>query len=147
MRLRVDFYQLSRDPAEALIPRLAQQTLAAGERLLVATGDAEQALRISQGLWAHKPESFLAHAAAGEGHEARQPILLADVPEPPNGARFIAFADGVWRDPPASCERVFHLFSADTIDAARAAWRALGEDETVERHFWKQEGGRWVEGP
>jgi len=147
MRLRVDFYQLSRDPAEALIPRLAEQTLAAGERLLVATGDAEQALRISQGLWAHKPESFLAHAAAGEGHEARQPILLADVPEPPNGARFIAFADGVWRDPPASCERVFHLFSADTIDAARAAWRALGEDETVERDFWKQEGGRWVEGP
>ena len=147
MRLRVDFYQLSRDPAEALIPRLAEQTLAAGERLLVATGDAEQALRISQGLWAHKPESFLAHAAAGEGHEARQPILLADVPEPPNGARFIAFADGVWRDPPASCERVFHLFSADTIDAARAAWRALGEGETVERHFWKQEAGRWIEGP
>ena len=147
MRLRVDFYQLSRDPAEALIPRLAEQTLAAGERLLVATGDAEQALRISQGLWAQKPESFLAHAAAGEGHEARQPILLADVPEPANGARFIAFADGVWRDPPASCERVFHLFSADTIDAARAAWRALGEGETVERHFWKQEAGRWVEGP
>ncbi len=145
--MRVDFYQLSRDPAEALIPRLAEQTLAAGERLLVVTSDAEQALRISQGLWAHKPESFLAHGAAGEGEEARQPILLSDAPAPANGARFVAFADGLWRDPPEGRERVFHLFSTETIDAARAAWRALGEDETVERHFWKQEDGRWVEGP
>ena len=145
--MRVDFYQLSRDPAEALIPRLAEQTLAAGKRLLVVAGDAEQGPRISQCLWAHKPESFLAHGAAGEGHEARQPILLADALDPANGARFIAFADGVWRDPPEGCERVFHLFSAETIDAARAAWRTLGEDETVERHFWKQDGGRWTEGP
>ena len=146
--MRVDFYQLSRDPAETLIARLAEQTLAAGERLLVVTADAEQALRLSQALWAHKPESFLAHGAAGEGHEARQPILLSDAPEPGNGARFAAFTDGVWRgEARERFERVFHLFTSDTIDAARAAWRELGEDETAERHFWKHEGGRWIEGP
>ncbi|MCA1662157.1 MAG: DNA polymerase III subunit chi [Novosphingobium sp.] len=146
--MRVDFYQLSRDPAEALIPRLAEQTLKAGERLLVVTGDASQALRISQALWAHQPESFLAHGAAGEGSEERQPILLSDAPEPANGARFAAFADGVWRGEARSrFERLFHVFSAETIEAARAAWRELGENDAVERHFWKQEGGRWVEGP
>jgi len=146
--LRVDFYQLSRDPAEALIPRLAEQTLKAGERLLVVTGDAGQAARISQALWAHKPESFLAHGAAGEGDDDRQPILLSDTPEPANGARFAAFADGVWRGGARGrFERLFHVFGAETIEAARAAWRELGEDETVERRFWKQEGGRWVEGP
>ena len=146
--MRVDFYQLSRDPAEALIPRLAEQTLRAGERLLVVTNDPEQAVRISSALWAHKPESFLAHGAAGEGHEARQPILLADAAEPANGARFAAFADGVWRcEARARFARLFHLFNTATIDAARAAWRELGEDETVERHFWKQDGGGWLEGP
>ena len=31
--MRVDFYQLSRDPVEAVVPLLAHSTLKAGERL------------------------------------------------------------------------------------------------------------------
>ena len=138
--MRVDFYQLSRDPAEALIPRLAEQTLNAGERLLVVTADPEQAARISQALWAHKPESFLAHGADGEGSEERQPILLSDAVEPANGARYLIFADGEWRDPPETCERAFLLFGEATIAAARERWRALPPGE---RNFWKQAAKGW----
>jgi TRAP-type mannitol/chloroaromatic compound transport system permease large subunit len=39
------------------------------------------------------------------------------------------------------------FFDNRTIDAARGTWRMLGERDGIERHFWKQDGGRWVEGP
>ena len=37
--MRVDFYQLSRDPAEAVVPLLATNTHKAGARMLVVSGD------------------------------------------------------------------------------------------------------------
>ena len=138
--MRVDFYQLSRDPAESVVPLLAANTLKAGERLLVVTADPEQAARISEALWAHKPESFLAHGVMGEGRDELQPILLADRAEPANGARYIAYADGEWRDPPAECERAFLLFGETTVAAAREQWRALPPGE---RNFWRQEAKGW----
>jgi DNA polymerase III subunit chi len=151
--VRVDFYQLSRDPVEAVVARLAEQTLRAGERLLVvAQGDA-QLDAIATALWEHSPDSFLANGRAGAGHEARQPILLADMLEPGgavpvNGARFCALADGMWRDgAEARFARVFLLFSDATIDRARGCWRTLGKVAGLERRFWKQEGRRWIEGP
>ena len=73
--------------------------------------------------------------------------FLARVAAPKTEARFVAFADGVWRDEAFGFERAFLFVNDDTIDAARGTWRMLGEREDVERHFWKQEGGRWVEGP
>ena len=139
--MRVDFYQLTRDPAEALVARLAEQTLKVGERLLVVTTDAGQAERISQALWTQRADSFLAHGVDGAGGEARQPILLADRAEAANGARFVAFADGEWRDP-AGFERAFLLFGEATIAAAREQWRALPAGE---RHFWRQGANGWEE--
>ena len=53
----------------------------------------------------------------------------------------------VFRPSYRALERVFLFFDNRTIDAARGTWRMLGEREDIERHFWKQEGGRWVEGP
>ena len=145
--MRVDFYQLSRDPAEAVVPLLAANTLRAGERMLVVSGDAAQRAAVSQALWSHAPESFLAHGEAGGAHDARQPVLLSDRPEAANGARFVALADGAWRDGLDDFARVFLLFGASQIDDARACWRMLGEREGAERKFWVQDGGKWREGP
>ncbi len=145
--MRVDFYQLSRDPAEAVIPLLAANTLKAGERLLVVSGDCNQLAAVSKALWSHTPESFLAHGAAGGAHDARQPVLLSDRPDAANGARFVALADGTWRPEAESFERVFLLFGEAALDGARKCWRMLGEREGAERRFWKQDGGKWREGP
>ncbi|MBM3594745.1 MAG: DNA polymerase III subunit chi [Alphaproteobacteria bacterium] len=142
--MRVDFYQFSRDPAEKVVPLLARNTMNAGEKLLVVSGDAAQLDRIGQALW-EPHESFLAHGRAGQPHEARQPILLSDCAEPTNGARFLALADGVWREADGRFERTFLLFGKATLEAARDCWRRLGQREGLERHFWKQEGGRWIE--
>jgi DNA polymerase-3 subunit chi len=150
--MRVDFYQLSRDPAEAVLPLIARNTLKAGERLLVVSDDGEQLGLISRELWGRIADSFLAHGFAGGDHDARQPILLSDTMSPVNGARFVAIADGVWRDEafndagPAFA-RTFYLFGEHTLQGARDCWRMLGKREGVDRRFWKQQDGRWVEGP
>lgn len=144
--MRVDFYQLTRDPAEWVVPLLARSTLGAGERLLVVSDDAPQLGRISAALWQRVPDSFLAHGLAGGAHDARQPILLNTAPDAANGARYLALADGQWREADGMV-RVFLLFPPDRIDDARGTWRMLGQREGVERHYWRQDGGKWIEGP
>src|SRR5688572_9536282 len=96
--MRVDFYQLSRDPAEFVVPLLAQNTLKVGERLLVVSASEDQLGRISASLWGRVADSFLAHGFAGGEHDARQPILLSGEMAPANGAHFVAITDGLWRD-------------------------------------------------
>lgn len=145
--MQVDFYQLTRDPAEKVIPVLAQRVLDGGGRLLVVSGEGDQLDRLSTALWSAKPDSFLAHAKAGEGEDALQPILLSGAMDATNGARFVALADGEWRDEALGFERIFYLFPLSHTDNARTAWRALANRDDVERRYWKQDGGKWVQGP
>ncbi len=144
--MRVDFYQLSRDSAETALPLIARASLGAGERLLVVSADNGQRTRIGEALWTRLPDGFLAHGHAGGAHDARQPILIAEDIVPANGARFLALADGQWREAEGFA-RVFLMFDDVTLPGARACWRLLGERDGIERRFWKQEGGKWVEGP
>ncbi|MCP1469006.1 DNA polymerase-3 subunit chi [Sphingobium sp. OAS761] len=145
--MQVDFYQLSRDPVEQVLPAIASRILDLGERLLVVADDAGRLARISEGLWAGSPESFLAHGRAGEGRDAVQPVLLASDCHAANGARHIAIADGIWREEALSFDRAFYFFDHDTIEGARASWRALAKREGVTPRFWRQEGRKWVQGP
>lgn len=145
--MRVDFYQLSRDAAEASLPLIARAALKAGERMLVVSGDEAQLGRIGDALWSKLPDTFLAHGRAGQKHAERQPILLSGTIEPANGARFLAIADGLWREGEPAFARTFFLFDEATLQAARDCWRMLGNREGIERKFWKQDGGKWVEGP
>jgi DNA polymerase-3 subunit chi len=141
--MRVDFYQLSRDPVESVVPLLAQNTLKADERMLVVSADDAQLAWVSAALW-QREGSFLAHGLAGAPEQDRQPILLSDALEAANGAKYLALADGLWRDEALGFERVFLLFDDATLEAARGTWRALDAKDGVERNFWKQEGGKWV---
>src|SRR3546814_7436133 len=75
--MQVDFYQLSRDPVEQVLPAIAGRILDMGARLLVVAREPERLERISAGLWAGPPESFLAHGRAGDDAESVQPVLLA----------------------------------------------------------------------
>lgn len=145
--MQVDFYQLTRDPADKVLPPIAQRVLDGNGRLLVVSGDAEQLDEISAALWSWKADSFLAHAKAGENDDALQPILLSSEPIAANQAKFVALADGKWRDEALDFERVFFLFPPDHLVGARQAWRALGERDDVDRRFWKQESGKWTQGP
>ena len=144
--MRVDFYHLTAAPVERALPSICEKLLAGGERLLVVAE--EPLLAALDGLlWTFAADSFLPHGRAGAATPEAQPILLSEEPEPLNGARNVALADGRWREEALAFERAFYFFGASHLDEARAAWRALKGREGVERRYWKQVDGRWVEGP
>jgi DNA polymerase-3 subunit chi len=87
----------------------------------------------------------LAHGIAGGSDDSRQPILLSRQVDAPNLARNLLIADGEWRDAALSFDRAFYLFDTETLEAARLAWKLLSGREGVERHYWANEDGRWVE--
>ena len=144
--MQVDFYQLTRDPAEAVLPAIARRVLDEGGRLLVVSADRGQLERISRGLWDAGPETYLAHDHADAALPQAQPILLAGDCTAANGARLIVLADGQWRDEALGFERAFYFFDEASIEGARASWRALGKADGVTPRFWKQDGGKWRQG-
>ena len=143
--MRVDFYQLGAAPAEQIIASLAEKLLQQGERLLVVAADEAQLARLDRILWDQGAASFLPHALAGGSEDSRQPVLLSTTPDAANRARNLLIADGKWRETALAFDRAFYLFDQDTIDGAREAWRSLGSGEDIERHYWANETGRWVE--
>ncbi|MBB6123226.1 DNA polymerase III subunit chi [Sphingobium subterraneum] len=145
--MQVDFYQLSRDPVEQVVPAIARRVLDQGGRLLLVDGREGGLDRLSRALWEVEPASFLAHGREDDPRKAIQPILLSTRCNADNGARFIALADGVWRDEATGFERAFYFFDDAAIEGARASWRALTGREDVTPRFWRQEGRRWVQGP
>ncbi|MGF7170059.1 DNA polymerase-3 subunit chi [Sphingobium xanthum] len=145
--MQVDFYQLSRDPAEAVIPGIASRILKDGGRLLVVSAERSQLDRISHTLWSAGPETYFANDHADAPMPEVQPILLACDCAPANGARHVALADGHWREEALSFDRAFYFFDGATIGEARTAWRTLSKADGITPRFWKQDGGKWRQGP
>jgi len=144
--MRVDFYQLGGAPIESVLASLATRLLADDQRLLVIAEDEALLARLDRQLWDQGAARFLPHAMAGGADDARQPILLSTTPDTPNLARNLVIADGVWREAALGFDRAFYLFDADTLEAARLAWKLLSGREGVDRHYWAQdEAGRWTE--
>lgn len=143
--MQVDFYQLGGTSPEPVIASLAQKVLAAGGRLLVIAEDEAYLARLDRMLWDQEATSFLPHGRAGGSDDARQPILLSKSPDAPNLARNALIADGVWRESVLSYERSFLLFDSATLQGAREAWKSLADREGVERRYWAQERGKWVQ--
>jgi DNA polymerase-3 subunit chi len=123
---------------------LAEKVLAGGERLLVVAADETHRAHLDKLLWTYAPDSFLPHAQIGSADDADQPILIAPDVNAANGACNVLIADGLWRDDALDFDRVFHLFDEDAIKPARAAWKALGNRDNIERRYWKHnDAGRW----
>ena len=143
--MQVDFYQLGGTPAEQVIASIAEKVLASDGRLLVISSDELFLARLDRMLWDQGPTSFLPHGLAGGSDDARQPILLSTSPDAPNLARNALIADGAWRQSVLSYDRSFLLFDDATLDGAREAWKSLADRDGVERRYWAQEGGKWVQ--
>lgn len=140
--MKVDFWQLSRDPVDKVVTLIAHRVLGEGERLLVVSKAEDQRTAISRALWSAGPDSFLANGEAGGTGAERQPILLSDTLEAANGASHVIFADGEYREP-AGFARAFLLFDESTKPAARQTWSALDAIEGLERSYFEQVGGKW----
>ena len=143
--MQVDFYQLGQTPFEPVIVAIAQKLLAQDARLLIVAENETVLARLDRILWDQGAASFLPHGLAGGSDDARQPILLSTSPDAPNLARNVLIADGEWREAALSYDRAFYLFGDDALDGARLAWKLLSGRDGVERNFWAQEDGRWVQ--
>ena len=143
--MQVDFYQLGVTPPEQVIASIAEKLLGQQMRLLIVAGDEGLLGRLDRMLWDQGPASFLPHGIAGGADDARQPILLSASPDAPNLARNMLIADGEWRDAALAYDRAFYLFDATTLEGARLAWKLLSGRDGVERRYWAQEGGKWVQ--
>jgi DNA polymerase-3 subunit chi len=142
---RIDFYQLSRDPVERVVPLLAAKAIATGGRLLIVEADAGRRAALSQALWEHEA-AFLVHGETSRPHEARQPILLGDSCNAGNGAKMILIADGEWREEAATFDRAILLFGNEQTDSSRRLWTALGSQGHELRIFKQFDAGGWREG-
>ena len=143
--MKVDFWLLSRDPAERVVAMIAEKVLAGGERALVVSENDAQHVAIGEAL-GDAPQAFLAHGASGGEHDARQPILLSDTCEAANSASACILADGRWRPETlesGNFDRVFLLFGEDGREAARTAWREVSAKDGLDRSFFEQRDGRW----
>jgi DNA polymerase-3 subunit chi len=143
--VRVDFYQLGSAALESVIAAIAGRLAGEQQRLLIVAEDEGLLARLDRQLWDQGGSSFLAHAVAGGSDDSRQPILLSTAVDAPNLARNLLIADGEWRDAALGFERAFYVFDAATLEGARQAWKLLAGREGVERHYWAQEGGGWVQ--
>lgn len=128
-----------------MIASLGEKLLAQGERLLVVAEDAALLARLDRTLWDQGSASFLPHGIGGGPDDMRQPILLTTGTDASNRARNLLIADGKWREAALGFERAFYLFDAAGVDEARSAWRSLAGRAGVERHYWSNQDGRWVE--
>ena len=142
--MQVDFYQLGGSPPERVIASIADKVLSMDGRLLVVAADEGALARLDRQLWDQGSASFLPHAIAGGTDDARQPILLSTSPDAPNLARNMLIADGEWREAALAYDRAFYLFDGDSLEDARLAWKLLAGREGVERRYWAQEAGKWV---
>ena len=142
--MKVDFYHLTRQPLDRVLPQVAEKVLAAGDRLLVVAAEADDRARLDRLLWTASPDSFLPHAQLGAGDDRMQPLLIAPDINAANGARQIALADGIWRPDALDFDRVFHFFDEGRIADARVAWKLVKARDDVEPRYWKQnDAGRW----
>ena len=142
--MQVDFYHLTVQPLDRVLPRIAERVVEGGGRLLVVAESEIQRIALDKLLWTYAPESFLPHGQAGGEGDSLQPILIAATPEPTNAARNIALADGLWREEALGFDRAFHFFDGDRLAEARLAWKALADRDGIERRYWKQnDAGKW----
>ena len=141
----VDFYQLGAAPIEEVIASIAGKVMAGDGRLLLVATDEGLLGRLDRLLWDQGPANFLPHGLAGGADDARQPILLSATTDAPNRARNLLIADGEWREAALTFDRAFYLFDNATLEGARLAWKLLSGRDEVERRYWAQEDGKWVQ--
>lgn len=143
----IGFYHLTRTALEPALGQLLGKVLESGKRAVVMASSAERVEALTKGLWTWKPDSFLPHGSAKDGHAEEQPIWLTDKPERPNDAAVLVLVDNAAADPlPDGIERVLIMFDGNdqaSLAHAREQWKAY-QAKGEKLVYWQQtERGGW----
>lgn len=140
------FYHLERASLETVLPGLLEKTLERGWKAVVRAGSRERVEALDGHLWTWRDDSFLPHAAGGDG--ARQPVWLTETEDVPNGADVLFLVDGAAAAPEGlgafvRCVTIFDGRDEAAVTAARDFWKAV-KAAGCEATYWKQaDSGRW----
>jgi len=142
----IRFYHLTYTALEQVLPELLEKTLEREWKAVVMSGSAERVEALTQYLWMYKPDNFLPHGNAKDGHAEMQPIWLTALDERPNKAEVLFLTDNATSEQIADYERVCEIFdgnNADAVAAARSRWaayKAAGHDLS----YWQQGERGWI---
>lgn len=141
----IHFYHLTRLSLEQALPDLLEKTLARQWRAVVMTGSPERTEALTQHLWTWKPNSFLPHGNARDGHAEHQPVWLTVEDGRPNAADVLFLTDGATSQRVGEYARVCMMFDGNDPDAVTAA-RARWSDYKTSGHtltYWQQTDTGW----
>jgi DNA polymerase-3 subunit chi len=143
----IRFYHLTRKTLEQALPEMLEKTLERGWRAVVMAGSAERVEALTQNLWTYRPDSFLPHGNAKDGHASAQPVWLTAEDERPNNAEVLFLTDGAASNQIATYQRVCEIFDGNdetAVHAARTRWSSYksgGHDLT----YWQQNDKGWAD--
>ena len=140
------FNHLERSTLDDVLPGLLEKTRERGWKALVRASDSRVLDDIDARLWTYRDDSFLAHGRREQPEAARQPILLTESSENPNGAQALFIVDGSDLGETEGLERCFIIFDGRddaALAGARVRWKTLKEAGAM-LAYWKQSpDGRW----
>lgn len=140
------FYHLERGRLEDVLSGLLEKTLERGWKAVVRAASRERVEKLDTYLWTYRDESFLPHAAAGDG--AEQPVWLTDNEDAPNNPDLLFLVDGAQAETSAlsgytRCVMIFDGRDEDALTEARRFWKET-KDAGHDATYWKQSPqGRW----
>ena len=140
------FYHLERQPLERVLPVLLERSLERRWRCAVQATSRERVEALDTHLWVYRDDSFLPHGVASEPDAARQPVLLTEDEDNPNGATVRFLVDGARLADYAAYERVVDLFDGnddEQVAAARERWKTVKSLGLAATYWQQDEDGRW----
>lgn len=153
MATDIRFYHLTRNALEQVLPELLEKTLERGWRAVVMAASEERVEALAQMLWTYRPDRFLPHGTAKDGHPDKQPVWLTDRDERPNNAQVLFLVDGASCAAPQAYERVCEIFDGNDENAvagARQRWKRYSEKSAEPSwgfalSYWQQGPKGWVD--
>ncbi|MDB2390276.1 DNA polymerase III subunit chi [Alphaproteobacteria bacterium] len=144
---KIDFYHLSLSDVETVLLMLLKKTLAAGKKALILCPQ-PAASALDTDLWAHEPDSWLAHGLDdADGKNIAKIWISTDMTSNPIEAEFVFLLHGSVPDDLSKFERVFNLFdgrSEAQVQQARDQWKSWGDLASADRgYFAETDNGRW----
>ncbi len=146
MTAEIWFYELTREPVDAVLPGLLARHHKRGDRVGVWCSSDAMIEELSQRLWGIEDVSFVPHGQDGDTSPEHNPVWFSKGESNANAARFRYCVEGQMPEVADDYERVSIMFDSMNEaqrDLARARWKTFkAAGHTVK--YWKQNAeNRW----
>ena len=125
----ITFVEVTASRMEIRACEIAERIYAEGGRLQIIAIDEEQAARLDDLLWTHKPDNFVPHSLwKGMDSESDQPVVITNRKEPVPGITSLLTMDYCPVTMVQQFSKVIHVVVVDNqerLEASRRYWTLL----------------------